>query len=473
MKNTAATTPSTSAKLFVTSVMRPMTSEVDDHRPEAVHGLGEGEAQQGGGHLEGVRGDDAPRVARVRAVHVHAVFPRVARAQRRRAQSTRARPAAAPSSAPPTITRFRPGSSSSATRVGGLLATVGEDHGRVSDAERGVVFLPLPSAARAGEHGALARRAVRVDQLLAAGRAGGARGLGMDQLVEHPLRDVHLVRDLVHAELGAPVELVRPLLPFTLDAGHGVASPVHLTPFWALSNIAVPHARPAQPKRGRRPLSGSLHAVKIPVSHGWLEAALKEPDDAPRGAAVVCHPHPIHGGTMHTKAVYRAAQGLNEAGLVALRFNFRGVGTSTGSHEEGIGEKDDVRAALDWLEKQYPTPADRGGGILLRLDGRARRRCRGRARGRAPRPRPPHATGRVRLLVPRRRGQPGAGGAGRARRVRSRREGGGISQAHGAAHHLRAHPGADHFFNDRLDELREAIRGYYASGPGSRLLATV
>lgn len=77
--------------------------------------------------------------------------------------------------------------------------------------------------------------------------------------------------------------------------------------------------------------------MKIPVSHGWLEAALKEPDEAPRGAAVMCHPHPIHGGTMHTKAVYRAAQAFNDAGLVALCFNFRGVGTSTGSHEEGIG----------------------------------------------------------------------------------------------------------------------------------------
>ena len=95
--------------------------------------------------------------------------------------------------------------------------------------------------------------------------------------------------------------------------------------------------------------------MKIPVSHGWLEAVLKEPDDAARGAAVVCHPHPLHGGTMHTKAVYRAAQALNEAGLVALRFNFRGIGTSTGSHEGGVGEREDVHAALDWLETHYPT----------------------------------------------------------------------------------------------------------------------
>lgn len=68
-----------------------------------------------------------------------------------------------------------------------------------------------------------------------------------------------------------------------------------------------------------------------------------------RGGAVVCHPHPLHGGTMHTKAVYRAAQALTEVGLRVLRFNFRGVGRSTGSFDDGIGELDDVRAALDWL----------------------------------------------------------------------------------------------------------------------------
>ena len=94
--------------------------------------------------------------------------------------------------------------------------------------------------------------------------------------------------------------------------------------------------------------------MKIPVSHGHLEASLREPSSDPTGAAVVCHPHPLHGGTMQTKAVYRAAQALAEAGLRGLRFNFRGVGASTGSYEDGIGEREDVRAALDWLSRDTP-----------------------------------------------------------------------------------------------------------------------
>jgi uncharacterized protein len=92
----------------------------------------------------------------------------------------------------------------------------------------------------------------------------------------------------------------------------------------------------------------------VPASHGRLEAILKEPDGELRGAALVCHPHPLGGGTMHNKVVYRAAQGLLEAGLAALRFNFRGVGASTGAHDEGSGEKQDVSDALDYLTENYP-----------------------------------------------------------------------------------------------------------------------
>ena len=77
----------------------------------------------------------------------------------------------------------------------------------------------------------------------------------------------------------------------------------------------------------------------IPASHGQLEAILKEPRGELRGVGLVCHPHPLGGGTMHNKVVFRAAAALNDAGLVVLRINFRGVGQSTGEHDEGRGER--------------------------------------------------------------------------------------------------------------------------------------
>lgn len=92
----------------------------------------------------------------------------------------------------------------------------------------------------------------------------------------------------------------------------------------------------------------------VPVSHGYLEAILKEPKGESKGVALVCHPHPLGGGTMHNKVVYRAAAGLVEAGLTTLRFNFRGVGYSTGEHDDGNGEKTDVRDALNYLSENYP-----------------------------------------------------------------------------------------------------------------------
>ncbi len=93
----------------------------------------------------------------------------------------------------------------------------------------------------------------------------------------------------------------------------------------------------------------------IPAPHGRLEAILKEPRGATvRGAALVLHPHPLGGGTMHNKVVFRAAAALDDAGLVTLRINFRGVGQSGGTHDEGYGEREDVRAGLDYLAEHYP-----------------------------------------------------------------------------------------------------------------------
>lgn len=92
----------------------------------------------------------------------------------------------------------------------------------------------------------------------------------------------------------------------------------------------------------------------IPASHGHLEAILKEPTGERRGVALVCHPHPLGGGTMHNKVVFRVAAGLVDAGLTTLKFNFRGVGASTGVHNEIEGGVEDVRDALAYLKETYP-----------------------------------------------------------------------------------------------------------------------
>src|SRR5437764_9568221 len=89
---------------------------------------------------------------------------------------------------------------------------------------------------------------------------------------------------------------------------------------------------------------------------GRLEALLDEPPAGTdvRAVAVLGHPHPQHGGTMHTKAVYQAAKAFTRIGCAVLRFNFRGAGASAGSFSDGEGEMDDCRAALDFVHDRYP-----------------------------------------------------------------------------------------------------------------------
>ena len=94
--------------------------------------------------------------------------------------------------------------------------------------------------------------------------------------------------------------------------------------------------------------------LTIPVNHGQLEAILKEPGQTAIGVALVLHPHPLGGGTMHNKVVFRAAAALNGAGLTTLRINFRGVGQSSGVHDYGHGELDDARAGLEYLIQNFP-----------------------------------------------------------------------------------------------------------------------
>jgi len=107
----------------------------------------------------------------------------------------------------------------------------------------------------------------------------------------------------------------------------------------------------------------SIEKVVIDGPAGAIEAMLEKPPEA-RGdiVAVCCHPHPLYGGTMNTTAVFRSARGLEEAGLAVLRFNFRGVGKSAGKHDGQGGEELDVKAAIDWMEQQFP-------GVELWLGG--------------------------------------------------------------------------------------------------------
>ncbi len=98
-----------------------------------------------------------------------------------------------------------------------------------------------------------------------------------------------------------------------------------------------------------------IESLFIDGPAGQLEALLEEPEAIPaKAVALVCHPHPQHGGTMHNKVVYRIARGLRTAGAVVLRFNYRGVNLSQGSYDHGIGERSDAEAALAALRSRYP-----------------------------------------------------------------------------------------------------------------------
>lgn len=94
--------------------------------------------------------------------------------------------------------------------------------------------------------------------------------------------------------------------------------------------------------------------LSIPGPVGPLEALLEAPPGEARALAVVCHPHPLHGGTMHNKVVHTLARTFHEQGVTTLRFNYRGVGQSAGQYDEGRGETEDALAALDFLAGRTP-----------------------------------------------------------------------------------------------------------------------
>jgi hypothetical protein len=104
------------------------------------------------------------------------------------------------------------------------------------------------------------------------------------------------------------------------------------------------------------PETSSIRSLFLVGPAGRLEALLNAGSPNATHAAVVCHPHPLYGGTLHNKVVFHAMKALNSFGFPVLRFNFRGAGLSEGEHAGGIGEVEDVRAALDWLEHEFTLP---------------------------------------------------------------------------------------------------------------------
>lgn len=105
----------------------------------------------------------------------------------------------------------------------------------------------------------------------------------------------------------------------------------------------------------------TVQSLFLPGPAGRLEALWEQPQPSRSDlAALLCHPHPLYGGTLHNKVVHHTARALQELGLAVLRFNFRGTGRSQGAHDQGRGEAEDVRAALAWLVEKLP-----GAGVVL------------------------------------------------------------------------------------------------------------
>jgi len=100
----------------------------------------------------------------------------------------------------------------------------------------------------------------------------------------------------------------------------------------------------------------AIRSIDLDGPAGRLEALLNAGAADSAYAALVCHPHPLYGGTLHNKVVFHAMKALNSFGFPVLRFNFRGTGLSHGEHDHGQGEVDDVRAALDWLDREFHRP---------------------------------------------------------------------------------------------------------------------
>lgn len=102
--------------------------------------------------------------------------------------------------------------------------------------------------------------------------------------------------------------------------------------------------------------NSTIRSLFLEGPAGRLEALLNAGAENATHAALICHPHPLFGGTLHNKVVFHTMKALNSFGFPALRFNFRGTGLSHGEHDYGAGEVEDVRTALDWLDTEFHLP---------------------------------------------------------------------------------------------------------------------
>lgn len=222
-------------------------------------------------------------------------------------------------------------------------------------------------------------------------------------------------------------------------------------------------------------MSSAVVPLTLAGPAGRLEALWKEPEGALLGAAVVAHAHPLHGGTMHFKVVFRIARALARAGYGVLRFNFRGVGASQGSHDGGPGEREDFRAALDAAAARGGLPLIAAGfsfGATIALtEGVADPRVAALIGAGVPLtrwdPRVLERSEKAALLVSGGRDEflPLAGAppdAGEAAGVLAAA----FAEALPAAA-IEVVPDADHFFTGRLDALEERVAEFAASvAPG-------
>ncbi len=210
-------------------------------------------------------------------------------------------------------------------------------------------------------------------------------------------------------------------------------------------------------------MAGRLRSVMFRGPAGTLEGLWKEAADPAhrRGAAVFGHPHPLHGGTMHNKVVYRATQALTRAGYDTLRFNFRGVGLSEGRYDAGRGEIEDFRAALDEAERTVGLPIVAGGfsfgsAVGLKASAQDSRLAAFVALGL------PLATESGRLVPRPPASVPSLFVVGENDTFGPPED---LQRFLGGTHRMVVIPGADHFFEGQLERLGETISDFLASLP--------